>query len=259
MPSKKRADTTTMGLLNFISWLLGGDVRVKTTVWSRVWSSDDPTMADGMLDDPAAALGAGSGLATPPKPMWQQARDQIASLQKIDPGFSEVSFLTQASKTYLAALDAEDHMDAGALQGIASQSYTEQLANCITTWRAANLVRHVTGVTIDSPMIFKVTTDGACESIVVRFTGRSVRYTSNDSTGVVTDGGAQPAFFTEFATFTRPSGTTTPPTGANAPTHCPSCGAPIEPGTATCPYCNTPLSGTGTLWLIDRLAASPYT
>jgi len=246
-----------MGLMNFLSWLLGGNVRVKVSTWSNAWTSDDPNAA-GLLEDPAVALGSDAGLLTPPKPMWQQARDQIASLQQIDANFSEVAFLGQASKTYLAALDAEGRMDASALHGIATDAYTAQLADCIAKWRAANLVRHISGVTADTPVIFKVSTDGSCESIVVRFTGQSVRYTSNDTTGAVTDGGMKPAYFTEFATFTRPAGTTTPPAGTGAPTHCPSCGAPIEPGMATCPYCNTPLTATGSVWQIDRISASPY-
>ncbi|HME80582.1 MAG TPA: zinc-ribbon domain-containing transport protein [Candidatus Eremiobacteraceae bacterium] len=241
-----------MGLLNFLAWLVSGNA--SETV--RAWTSDS-------IDVPPDAFGAATDAATPSAPstpMWQQAKAQIASLSTIDPDFSEVAFLEQATKTYLAALQAENDMNPSELGDRATAHFTDQLAQCVTQWQSAGIVRHVSGVKLDSPMTFKVSVDGLQQLITVRFTGQATRYSQDEANRVVTDGSTQPALFTEFAVFVRPAGTTTPKAvGAGAPSHCPSCGAPVDPGVAVCPYCNTPLTGTGSYWQIDRLSASPYT
>lgn len=248
-----------MGLLNFVAWLingaLGSNTSVTTSVTTRVWSSDDADM-------PLDALTAEAGVSAPDAPsvpMWQHAKDQIASLQKIDPDFSDVAFLGQASKTYAAALQAEGDMNPAELGAAASADFVQQLSQRIAAWQSAGLVRHVSDVKLDPPMIFKISIDGTQQLITVRFTGTITRYTADASNCVVTDGNKQTGYFTEFAIFVRPAGTTTPKAvGAGAPSHCPGCGAPVEPGLAACPYCNTPLTGTGANWQIDRLSASPY-
>ncbi|MBV8083142.1 MAG: zinc-ribbon domain-containing transport protein [Candidatus Eremiobacteraeota bacterium] len=248
-----------MGLINFLGWLLGGNSRGSVSTTFRMWTSDDPDMSGGMFDDATAAV-AGAQAAPAAKPMWQQARDQIASLQQIDPDFSEVAFLDQASKIYLAALQAENNMNPLALGDRATKNYVDEMTARVTTWQNAGWKRLVKDVTIDSPVIFKVAVDGTQQLITVRFSGQSVRYLADATTGAVKDGSMQPAYFTEFGIFARPAGTTTPKAiGAGTAPHCPSCGAPLDPGTAICPYCRTPLTGTGSLWQLDRISASPYT
>jgi predicted lipid-binding transport protein (Tim44 family) len=241
-----------MGLLNFIAWLINGN----SSATVRAWTSDS-------IDIPPDAFGDATATATPEAPstpMWQQAKAQIASLSTIDPDFSEVAFLEQATSIYLAALLAENDMNPSGLGDRATAHFVDQLTQCVTQWQSAGLVRHVSDVKLDSPMTFKVSVDGLQQLITVRFSGQALRYTADDSNCVVTDGSKQPALFTEFAVFVRPAGTTTPKAvGAGAPAHCPSCGAPVDPGVAVCPYCNTPLTGTGSNWQIDRLSASPYT
>jgi predicted lipid-binding transport protein (Tim44 family) len=242
-----------MGLLNFIAWLINGNQN--QTV--RMWTSDDVDLPPDAFSSDGGATAA---LQTPSTPMWQQAKDQIASLEKIDPNFSDVAFLEQATKTYLAAQTAENNMDSSALGDSATQQFADQLGQCVAQWQGAGLVRHVSDVKLDAPLIFKVSVDGMQQLITVRFTGQAVRYTADDANCVVTDGSKQPNYFTEFAVFVRPAGTTTPKTLAEgAPAHCQGCGAPVEPGVTVCPYCHTPLTGTGSNWQIDRLSASPYT
>lgn len=240
-----------MGLLNFLGWLMGAEVN--TTV--SVWRDDGVQLPLDVLDDEAA-----TALPKPATPMWQQAKDQIASLQTIDPNFSEVAFLGEATKTFLAALKAEGDMNASELGDAASDNFVQQLGQRIAQWQSARLERHVSDVTLDTPVIFKVSIDGTQQLITVRFCGQATRYSADASNCVVTEGVKQPSYFTEFAVFVRPAGTTTPKAvGAGAPSHCPACGAPLEPGLAVCPYCTTPLTGTGANWQIDRRSASPYT
>ena len=193
-------------------------------------------------------------------PMWVQARAQLDTLQKADPAFLESSFLTQAAKAYAAALAAEGAMNADAASGNVTDAFLGALAGRIAAWRTAGCTRTVSDVHLDAPTILKVTIGGATQSITVRFTGSALRCTKDDMTNLVTEGSAQPQSFTEFATFTRPAGSTTPQATANgASLHCPSCGAPAENGALKCAYCGAALSGTGGTWLLDHTSASAYT
>jgi predicted lipid-binding transport protein (Tim44 family) len=232
---------------------------------TRMWTSDDVQMfPDSFTGAPPLAPGAFGAAdpadAAPVKPMWQQAQDQIAALQKIDPDFSDVGFLAAAAKTYQGALGAEGASNADALGSAATQHFRDALAQRIADWQSAGMTHHVSDVKLDSPVLFKVSVDGTQQVLMVRFTGTAVRYTADATSNIVTEGSAQSGYFTEFASFVRPAGTTTPKSvAAGAPSHCPGCGAPMQPGAAVCPYCNTPLTGTGSNWQIDKVSASAYT
>ena len=188
----------------------------------------DAMAATPMSADPAAADAVA-------KPMWQQAKDQVASLQRIDPDFSDVAFLEQATQTYQKALTAENDMNSAELGSACTQNFADSLDQCVSQWKSAGIISKVTDVKLDPPTLFKLTVDGTMQQIMVRFTGQAARYKADATTGLVSEGSNQPAYFAEFATFVRPAGTTTPKsTAAGAPAHCPGCGAPVEPGTAVC-------------------------
>jgi predicted lipid-binding transport protein (Tim44 family) len=216
--------------------------------------------ADGAIPIPDVA-GQLSGPQTPTAPpMWVQARAQLETLQKADPAFLESNFLMQAAKTYSAVLAAEGAMSADNITALVTPAFTASLTSRISGWRSGGCTRVVSDVSLDAPTIFKVTIDGASQSIAVRFTGSAKRYTKDDMTSLISEGSAQAQSFTEFATFTRPAGSTTPQATANgASMHCPSCGAPSESGALKCAYCGAPLSGTGGTWLLDHTSVSAYT
>lgn len=216
--------------------------------------------ADGAIPSPdlGADLSASQTPAAPP--MWVQARAQLETLQKADPAFLESSFLTQAAKTYSAVLAAEGAMNAESIASLVTPSFATSVNARISAWQSNGSTRTVSDVSLDAPTIFKVATGGASQSITVRFTGSAKRFTKDDMTGLVTEGSAQAQSFTEFATFTRPAGSTTPQAAANGGAmHCPSCGAPVDAGTLKCAYCGAPLSGTGGTWLLDHTSVSAYT
>lgn len=234
-----------MSLLNFLAWLVGARQSPAMTLWS----TDDISL------EASAEMSAAAGTA-----MWVQAKDQVAALQKIDPNFSDIAFLENATNQYRSVLSAENDMNADELGDAATPGFRDDLRQRIDQWHASSLVRRVTNVSVDPPTLLKISVDGTRQRITVRFTGTAARFTADASSGVVTDGSKQPVLFTEYAVFSRPAGTTTPkPIAAGAPVHCPGCGAPVEPGRAACPYCNTPLGGTAAAWQIDHLSASPYT
>jgi predicted lipid-binding transport protein (Tim44 family) len=213
-------------------------------------------------DLPSASIGdsaPGQPAALAP-PMWVQAKAQIESLQKADPNFLESAFLTQCAKTYAAALAAEGSMSADALAGSVTPAFLDKLDQRIAAWRQGGFTRVVSDVSLDGPTAFKVAIGGDTQSITVRFTGSAKRFTKEDMTNLVTEGSAQPESFTEFATFVRPAGSTTPKnTNGDAPMHCPSCGAPADGGALKCAFCGAALSGTGGSWLLDHTSASAYT
>lgn len=193
-------------------------------------------------------------------PLYVRARSQLESLQKADPGFRETAFLTAASKTYAAALAAECGMNPDHVASSVTPAFLDRLKQKVAGWRDAGSQRVVSDVALDGSTIFKAEIGAADQSITVRFTGRAKRYTKADTSGLVIDGGAQRAPFTEFATFTRPAGSTTPAFEAQGTArHCPSCGAPSVEGAFKCAFCGISLIGTGGTWLLSRVSASAYT
>ncbi len=213
-------------------------------------------------DLPSAALGADAPAQGTPlaPPMWVQAKAQIESLQKADPNFLESAFLTQSARSYAAVLAAEGSMNAQALAGLVTPGFLDKFDQRVQGWRDGGFTRVVSDVQLDGPTTFKVAIGGDTQSINVRFTGSAKRFTKEDMTNLVTDGSAQVESFTEFATFVRPAGSTTPKAaGDSGPLHCPSCGAPADSGALKCAFCGAPLSGTGGAWLLDHTSASAYT
>lgn len=218
--------------------------------------TDQEDLPPGAFAEQAAAQ---TGALSAP-PMWVQAKTQLEALQKADPNFIEPDFLVRACKTYGAALAAEGAMDAGQIASLVTPAFLQSFQQRMDHWRSGGFTRTVSDVKLDPPTTLKVTVGGAQEAITVRFTGSAKRFTKEDMTNLLSEGSAQPDSFTEFATFVRPAGSTTPQsTAVGAPSHCPSCGAPIESGAMKCAFCGAPLTGTGGTWLLDRLSASAYT
>jgi len=208
------------------------------------------------LADPSAAL-------ADPKPvpsLLAQAKEALDGLEKTDPNFSEADFLSQAGKTFASALASEGAMDASPIAALVTPDFLAGFQQRIDGWRNGGFTRTVSNVALDSPAIMRVAVGGEQEAITVRFTGSAVRNTKEDITGLLTDGTAQVESFTEFATFVRPAGSTTPKNAANGGAlHCPSCGAPVEEGVLKCSFCGAPITGSGGTWLLDRLSTSAYT
>jgi hypothetical protein len=194
------------------------------------------------------------------QPMWQKARQQIEDLQKIDPDFNQVSFLSSAASAYTQALAAEGSMDPSGARNVTTPAYAAHLAQRIEGWKNQGLRRVVKDTKLDGTTLFKVSLDGVSQSLVVRVSGSGIRYTQDTATGVAADGSFQNESFTEFATLVRPAGAVTPKTvQLGGPTHCPSCGAPAPASATICPFCNTPLTPGGVPWLLDHVSQSAYT
>jgi predicted lipid-binding transport protein (Tim44 family) len=217
--------------------------------------TDDTVSAGSMAFTPLAA----DTVPSAPMTMADQMHAQIDSLQKIDPDFNEVAFLSSAATAYTKAIQAEGAMSADSATDVVTQAYHDRLAARVADWQAQGYTRVVTGLNVDGAKLFKVSIDGASESLTVRITGTGVRCTKDISSGVVAEGSITSQTFTEYATFVRPAGTVTPKTTAlGGAAHCPSCGAPA-PATATvCPFCGTPLTPGGAPWLLDRVSQSAY-
>lgn len=194
------------------------------------------------------------------QPMWQKARQQIDDLQKIDPDFNEVAFLSIAASAYLQALAAEGAMDPSGARDVVTPAFAAHLAQRIDDWKNQGLRRVISGTRLDGTTLFKISLDGVSQSLVVRISGAGVRYTQDSATGVAAEGSVQNETFTEFATLVRPAGTVTPKTAQlGGPTHCPSCGAPAPMTGTRCPFCNSPLTPGGAPWLLDHVSQSAYT
>ena len=194
------------------------------------------------------------------QPMWQKARQQIEDLQKIDPNFNEVGFLTVASSAYVQALNAEDAMDASGAADVVTPAYAARLQQHIDDWKNQGLRRVVRGLKLDGTTLFKISLDGVSQGLVVRISGSGVRYTQDSATGMAAEGSVQNETFTEFATFVRPAGAVTPKSAQlGGATHCPSCGAPAPMSATKCAFCGTPLTASSAPWLLDHISQSAYT
>jgi len=217
-----------------------------------VWTSDDTS-------EQTMALMPEVWSVAPPA-IQQRVHDEIAALHQIDPDFSDLQFLAQATDVYQSYLAADGVMDADSLGAFATPDFVAGYRTCVTKWKNAGLRRVVRDMKMVGSSIIKVSLDGTRQAIVVRFISSGVRFTQDVDTGTATDGTAQSDSFTEFATFVRPAGTSTPKSAAAGGTiHCPSCGAPATAGAAKCAFCGTNITGTGGTWLLDKISESAYT
>jgi|SRR5579863_3677549 len=234
--------------------LFAGETRRSSSF--NMWTSDD-------LSELAMASQAplsDAPMITPQPPMQQRVHDDIATLQQIDPDFNELQFTDQATRGYQAYLAADAAMDPDALAAVATPGFIDQYRQRVAQWRSAGVRRVGHDVKILGATVMKVSVDGTQQSIIARFSSTGVCFTQDADTGVATDGSSQSETFTEFGTFVRPAGTTTPKSAADGgATHCPSCGAPSTAGAATCLFCGTQLTGTGATWLLDHISVSAYT
>ncbi len=249
------------GALRFVGGVINVLFRLETSSnpVERIWT-DDSVVSQMPLTPLSAPDLSAAGATAPPMSMQQRAHDEIAVLQKIDPDFNELQFLGQATASYQAYVEADGAMNADALSSVATPAMVAWYRARVAQWNAAGIRRVVRDVKLLGSTIMKVAVDADRQAIVVRFSASGVRFTQDADTGAATEGSTQNDSFTEFATFVRPPGTTTPkPAADGGATHCPSCGAPTTAGLAKCPFCGTQLTGTGADWLLDKIGASPYT
>ena len=244
------------GLLNFISWVLNGLFRAE--------ARQDPSLAAWASEDLSAAAFTdtpiGPSPQMPARPLWEQAQSQVAGLQKIDPDFSDIAFVAQASKEYMAVFAAEGAMNVDSISGIVTPDFLQRLRKRIEDWNGSGYRRVTKDLKLDGGTVFKVAIEGDTQDITVRFVGSAVRYTQDLASGTAVEGSMQPESFTEFVGFERPAGSTTPkPVAAGGPSHCPACGAPATEGSVYCSFCGTPLAGTGGNWRLDKISLSAYT
>lgn len=253
--------------MGFLSDLLGAVVRTLLSPSSgmRILDSDDPGSVDlstVLIGQPAPVSPApvDATVTAQPPTAQQKVRQAIASLQTIDPDFSDLQFLAQATAQFGSYLAAENAMDAARLEGIATPSFVDRFRQQLADWQSQGIVAVASGIAFADPSLIKVSLDGTQQSIQVRFTGSGVRCHKDGASGAAIDGSLQPGTFTEFATFVRPAGATTPKTAAaGAAIHCPSCGAPVDQGSSVCRYCGSQITGSGGSWLLDHTSVSAYT
>ena len=246
------------GVLRVVGTFLNVLFRASTSgnVRMSVWTSDAPSTMD--LSELPISPQAAYGVA--PVSVQQRTHDEVAALQHIDPDFSDIQFLTQATVQYQAYLAADAQMNADALSQIATPEFVVAYRKRIADLKDAGLRRVVHDVKLLNCAIIKVSLDGLRQAIIARFSSTGVRYTEDVDMKTASEGSAHSDSFTEFATFVRPSGTSTPKTvSAGGAAHCPACGAPTTAGAATCPFCGSQLTGTGSTWLLDKISASAYT
>lgn len=245
------------GVFRFVGDVLNMLFRLDTQNNPRmtIWTSDSIS-GDTMVTTPLPI-----DTAMIPQPTGaQRTHDEVATLQQIDPDFNEIEFLSMATAQYNAYIAADGAMDPDALAVVATPAFVDAYRKEVADWRAAGMRRVVRDMTPIGSAIIKVSVDGTRQAVIVRFSTSGVRFTQDADSGVATEGSAASQTFSDFVTFVRPPGTTTPKSaGTGGATHCPSCGAPTTAGAAKCPFCGTQLTGTGGTWLLDHVSASAYT
>ena len=221
----------------------------------HMWFFEDPAKVDPDFSPTDQAW-----TVAPPPSIQDRVHDEITGLQRIDPDFNELQFLAQVAASYETYLACEAQMNSDGLTAIATPQCVAAYRAHVANWKSAGLRRVVHDMKLVSTATINVLLDGSRQAIVVRLVSMGVRFTQDINTGVAAVGSPQSDYFTVFATFVRPPGTTTPKSaGTGGATHCPSCGAPTTGGAAKCPFCGSQLTGTGGTWLLDHISASAYT
>ena len=110
-------------------------------------------------------------------------------------------------QTYLAC-DAD--MDPDGMTAIATPECVASYRACVAKWKMAGMRRVVRDTKMMGSAIIRVMIEGSRQAIVVRLISTGVRCTQDIGTGATVQGSAAPESFTEFGTFVRPPGITTP-------------------------------------------------
>ena len=172
----------------------------------------------------------------------------LGQIQAADPAFDMELFKRQAVQTFLAVKLAIEERDLTAVVDQLSNDVFDDLSLDVESLVSRDAVQHFDGLAPSSVVVAAADRGPRGDAITLRIQAVAMSYLGPAGKGGYAPG--LPGAFTEFWTFARPSGATSPTHHAN---ECPTCGAPIGIDTGRiCHYCNSllPAPQAQTGWVV---------
>jgi len=175
----------------------------------------------------------------------------LGQIQAADPAFDLELFKRQAADTFLGVKQAVEARDLTPVLDLLSDRVFDEVSQDVASLVARDAVQHFDGLVPTRITVAAADRGSLGDAITLRIQAVALSYLGSAEVGGRTLGG--PGAFTEFWTFSRPAGATSP---AEMRLECPTCGAPIDVDTGRiCHYCRTllppPQAQTG--WVVAAI------
>ncbi len=175
----------------------------------------------------------------------------LGQIQAADPAFDLELFKRQAADTFLDVKQAVEARDLTPVLDVLSDGVFDDLSQDVASLVARDAVQHFDGLVPTRITVEAADRGPQGDAITLRIQAVALQYLGSAGAGGSAPGGL--GAFTEFWTFSRSAGATSP---AAMRLECPTCGAPIDVDTGRiCHYCRTllppPHAQTG--WVVAAI------
>jgi predicted lipid-binding transport protein (Tim44 family) len=114
-------------------------------------------------------------------------RETLLEIHKIDPKFSEKSFLKGAAKAFEYIVNSFSNGDKGQLKPLLSEEIYNKFSDEIDKWEKSGRYNKITLVSVDTPIITKAILQNNIAKITVKFNTKQINYIG-DKDGQLLDG-----------------------------------------------------------------------
>ncbi len=175
----------------------------------------------------------------------------LGQIQAADPAFDLELFKRQAADAFLDVKQAVEARDLTPVLDVLSDGVFDDLSQDVASLVARDAVQHFDGLVPTRITVEAADRGPQGDAITLRIQAVALQYLGSAGAGGSAPGGL--GAFTEFWTFSRSAGATSP---AAMRLECPTCGAPIDVDTGRiCHYCRTllppPHAQTG--WVVAAI------
>jgi predicted lipid-binding transport protein (Tim44 family) len=198
--------------------------------------------------------------ATGPIPLSvlpQAAAPRSVSTDEIkaaDPGFDPAAFLNRVRAAFFAVQAAWQERDLTQARPYMGDGLYMSWQAQVRQFEEEGKKNILENLAIDGLYFVEAEHGTGFDHITVRVDAQAGDYEVDEATGKVTFGTHDVLPFTEYWTFERTAGTTTPEAGGILDQKCPNCGAPLEVNeVGECHYCGAAVTSGKFDWVLTRI------
>lgn len=201
---------------------------------------------------------------TPGYPRVKFIRPSVSpaiEIQKYDPGFSEVAFLTWVGEVFLTLNEAWTKQDWSMIRPFESEELFREHSQQLDEYTRNGTVNYLEQVAVKDSFLDSFYLEGNHEYLVVKMRTSMVDYVMETVTGRITAGDKKTRWqMVHTLTFTRSAGTKTKENpGDMHVTNCPNCGAPCKVTSAgECLYCHSVITTGEYNWVLCRFTGENF-
>ncbi len=177
--------------------------------------------------------------------------EQLATLQREDPSFSQPSFEQRVALVYQRLNHAWSSLQWDDFRPFGTDRFWLAQRYWIDSYRAQGLRNRMDGAAIDRITLVKLERDPFFWAITVHVRAHAVDTTVHEATGRIVGGSTSPRSYAEYWTFIR---SVDRHGAATATATCPNCGADAKVGMAgNCDACGVKLTGGAYDWVLSTI------